>query len=457
MSSADSDGAIQPLPDDILRYLLDVLIDKDYNKAFDMLAYCTSRNEDVRSWAMAQPRPMIITICLDASTGTRVELWAGKLSAPNVNVDWGDGTPLQHVCHPSADAEMEPSRHYVLSHDYVACGWYTIRVYPNAPYGKVSMSALNCVSSASNNCRTLLRAVRTFGNLGIRNISRLFAMTKNVDIRGLDVSRIENMMELFEYATVESSIVEWDVSNVTNMRGMFCSADSFNQPIGNWNVSKVKNVARMFHAARAFNQPIGKWNVSNVRCMRGMFAAARAFNQPIGQWNVSNVTDMACMFQCACAFNQPIGQWNVSNVARMDYMFATACAFNQPIGQWNVSNVTDMASMFRDACAFNQPIGQWNVSNVMDMSGMFREAYAFNQSIGKWNVSCVRNMSRMFQHAKSFNCPIGDWDTRKVEDVTWMFAGASEFKQRIDTWVLSDKCEGRDVLQCALNAQTPEK
>ena len=32
-------------------------------------------------------------------------------------------------------------------------------------------------------------------------------------------------------------ISNWDVSNVTNMRGMFWLYGSFNQPLNNWNVS----------------------------------------------------------------------------------------------------------------------------------------------------------------------------------------------------------------------------
>ena len=40
-------------------------------------------------------------------------------------------------------------------------------------------------------------------------------------------------------------ISNWDVSNVTNMGGMFLNAESFNQPLNNWNVSKVTNMASM--------------------------------------------------------------------------------------------------------------------------------------------------------------------------------------------------------------------
>ena len=59
-------------------------------------------------------------------------------------------------------------------------------------------------------------------------------------------------------------LVKRNVSNVTNMFGLFCSASSFNQPLNKWNVSKVTITEAMFHDAKSFNQPLNNWNVSKV-------------------------------------------------------------------------------------------------------------------------------------------------------------------------------------------------
>ena len=75
-------------------------------------------------------------------------------------------------------------------------------------------------------------------------------------------------------------ISNWDVSNVTNMAGMFKNAISFNQPLNDWNVSNVLDMSQMFENAESFNQPLNKWNVSKVRDMNGMFMKASSFNQP---------------------------------------------------------------------------------------------------------------------------------------------------------------------------------
>ena len=137
-----------------------------------------------------------------------------------------------------------------------------------------------------------------------------------------------------------------DTSKVTNMRGMFHSAESFNQPIGGWDTSKVTDMSSMFSWAESFNQPIGSWDTSKVTNMSCMFEEAESFNQSIGDWNTSNVTNMWAMFEDATSFNQPIGKWNTSKVTNMSYMFYDAKSFNQPIGNWDTSKVTDMDGMF---------------------------------------------------------------------------------------------------------------
>ena len=76
-------------------------------------------------------------------------------------------------------------------------------------------------------------------------------------------------------------LVKRNVSNVTNMFGLFCSASSFNQPLNKWNVSNVKKMSGMFEGANSFNQPLNDWDVSKVTDMRGMFASATSFNHPL--------------------------------------------------------------------------------------------------------------------------------------------------------------------------------
>ena len=47
-------------------------------------------------------------------------------------------------------------------------------------------------------------------------------------------------MRLFkDHEEFNEDIGDWDVSNVVDMREMFCNAIYFDQPLNNWNTSKV--------------------------------------------------------------------------------------------------------------------------------------------------------------------------------------------------------------------------
>ena len=68
-----------------------------------------------------------------------------------------------------------------------------------------------------------------------------------------------------------------DTSQVTNMRGMFKCASSFNQNISSWDTSSVTDMSEMFEGASSFNQPIGNWDTFCVTNMSRMFAAEHKF------------------------------------------------------------------------------------------------------------------------------------------------------------------------------------
>jgi surface protein len=126
------------------------------------------------------------------------------------------------------------------------------------------------------------------------------------------------MQDMFNYNThFNQDIDSWDVTSVTNMRGMF-RGGIFDQNINSWDPLLVQNMYQMFRQSD-FNQPIGNWDVSSVTDMREMFLLS-PFNQDISNWNTGNVVSMYQMFY-GTPFNQNIGSWDISSVTNMSTMF----------------------------------------------------------------------------------------------------------------------------------------
>ena len=102
-----------------------------------------------------------------------------------------------------------------------------------------------------------------------------------VDFNDIDVSNLDSFCNdksegIFEYTKFKYiDISYWNVSNVTNMRGMFFKCDELESTgdLSNWDVSNVTDMRGMFFTCEKFESigDISKWDVSNVRNHDYMF------------------------------------------------------------------------------------------------------------------------------------------------------------------------------------------
>lgn len=388
----------------------------------------------------------------------------------NYSVDWGDGVVDTHQTGDS-------------SHTYDLPGTYTVSIRGDFP------RILACQESEK------LASIEQWGDIQWKSMRRAFSGCKHLIVDAddaPDLSQVTDMHGMFKMTpgidrdysqwdvSIEfrSDLSTWDVSKVTDMSDLFFAAVSFNQDIGSWDVSSVTEMSNMFWFSR-FDQDVSDWDVSSVRNMKGLFYGTpfnqdisgwdvsavenmnflfsenNVFNQNIDSWDVSSVKSMRGLFAYADEFNQPLSGWDVSSVTRMSRMFYGATSFNQPIGNWDVSSVTNMWKMFYRASSFNQPIGSWDVSSVTSMSYMFYEASAFNQPIGSWDVSSVTSMGRMFLGASAFDQSVGSWDVSSVTYMYGMFDQAVAFDQPIDSWDVSSVTDMGYMFHSALTFNQP--
>ena len=105
-----------------------------------------------------------------------------------------------------------------------------------------------------------------------------------IDFNDIDVSNLDSFCHknigIFEETKFKYiDISELDVSNVSNMSGMFYNCKSFNQDISGWNVSNVTDMGYMFQFCEKFNKDLSCWNVTKVMYRIGIFSECPIKNE----------------------------------------------------------------------------------------------------------------------------------------------------------------------------------
>lgn len=168
-------------------------------------------------------------------------------------------------------------------------------------------------------------------NPDFKTYSRKYGKDPVLDLNYIDVSNIKDFSDLFageEFKVLRDrfnlKLFKWDVSNAQNMSKMFYDMGTFNAPLNAWGkkLKNVRDMSYMFACATEFDQNISSWDVSNVTNMMGMFKES-AFNHSIENWDVSKVTNMSEMFKDNYSFNMPLDKWKgkLGNVRYADEMF----------------------------------------------------------------------------------------------------------------------------------------
>ena len=132
---------------------------------------------------------------------------------------------------------------------------------------------------------------------GNYNTATTFSWKYQIPITDQNIQSAVNLWVSDVGTSIEyyGNIINWDTSNVTNMKGLFKNKTHFNIDITAWNTRNVTNMSEMFMGATSFNQDIktngAKWDVSKVTDMRHIFNGASKFTYDIENWDVSSLGD----------------------------------------------------------------------------------------------------------------------------------------------------------------------
>ena len=123
-------------------------------------------------------------------------------------------------------------------------------------------------------------------------------------------NQLKNASNAFVYVNCKSSaITRVDLSNVTNLYGMFKKSTNLPTDIENLNVSRAQNMNSMFQESTK-NPDISGWDVSTVRSMSSMFYNASNFNQNLSAWCVLRIPNEPPNFKTgANSWVQPQPPW----------------------------------------------------------------------------------------------------------------------------------------------------
>ena len=193
----------------------------------------------------------------------------------------------------------------------------------------------------------------------------------NQSLRGMKLPKVTTVASMLMGCIAFNNAVDINMPSVTNMSAMLRYDVAFNDSsVNNWNLTNVQNLNVLFYGCVNFNQSLSNWNITNVTDISGLFISCSKFNQSLSNFNTAKCITMLQMFDGCTDFNQSVSNFNTSLVTNMSNMFKNCTAFNQDISNFNTIKVTDMSNMFLNCTSFKQSLAAFVQNGITAGSGM---------------------------------------------------------------------------------------
>jgi len=165
------------------------------------------------------------------------------------------------------------------------------------------------------------------------------------------------------------------------MSYMFYSANRFNTSLSEWDVLSVVDMKYMFSNAYQFSSDVSRWRgVAASNPQSGMFDGAYSFTS---------------RYSCLTSYDGPANTCSLipltnnnfqSSISSCLSSSANGMCVSSPYGvmsSWNTSLVTNMGNAFSDVTSYSYGVvidlSSWDVSSVTYMGSMFWNMYNSNK------------------------------------------------------------------------------
>lgn len=278
-----------------------------------------------------------------------------------------------------------------------------------------------------------------------RNINRGAVNMKEIDISGINTSRVKNMAKMFQadYNIYEKIIFgDIDTSNVENMSGMFASGNySPGQEVepldlSRFNTSKVKDMSVMFIGTHSPVIDLTHFDTSNVEIMSGMFGEnynVKKIN--LAGLNVKKVRNVTNMFYNNSSPNQTtlkeinMSGWQLDLVTDLSRLFQSLIKLESiNLSNFSAKNAISMSEIFHNCSSLkNLNLSSFAIEKVVNMDDAFSDLDSLERiDLSGLNTSSVKSMHQMFRNQRTanlVNLDLSSFDTSNVTDMSSMFWG----------------------------------
>lgn len=268
---------------------------------------------------------------------------------------------------------------------------------------------------------------------------------KEIDISGINTSRVKNMSKMFQadYNIYEKIILgDIDTSNVENMSGMFASYGNYSigqevetLNLSRFNTSKVKNMSGMFMGTHSPVIDLTHFDTSNVEDMSHMFRNNHTLKRVnLAGLNVKKVRNVTNMFTSSSISETALKEinmsgWQLDQVTDLGGLFESLVKLESiNLSNFSAKNALSMRNTFFNSTSFKElDLSTFTIEKVKNMEGTFRNLDSLERiNLSGFNTSSVTSMFQMFMNdrtANLVNLDLSSFDTSNVTDMSYMFSG----------------------------------